>query len=267
MNCSRILRLAPLLALITSLGAQIAIVDSGAIGNQLNLAGTYTQNFDSLPSTTPLGGSAWVNNSTIAGWYSTQSDIIANGTNGALGSYGTSSERALGSTAAYWALRFSNNSSQIITGLSLSYTVEQWYRAANSPQVTNPLRLYYRVYPAAWTEGNELSMLTTGSGWTQVSTAIFLTPNATDITASVLDGNLPENQGGVNVMVSGITLAPGEKLWLRWVTFDDAGNDHALAIDDLSVSFSTAAVPEPASAAILLGLATLAFTCRRRSRS
>ena len=67
-------------------------------------------------------------------------------------------------------------------------------------------------------------------------------------------------------MINGITLAPGEKLWLRWVTFDDPGNDHALAIDNLSVSFSTATIPEPASAAALLGLAALAFATGRRRR-
>ena len=264
MKSSRILRLAPLLAFAVPLGAQITIVDSGAIGNQMNLAGTYSQNFDSLPASTPMGGASWVNNSTLLGWYSSQSYLLSNSTNGGLASYGTDSDRALGSVAAYWALRFVNNSSQTITGLSLSYDVEQWYRAANSPQVANPLRLYYRVYPASWTAGNELAELGTGSGWTQVSAAIFLTPNATDTSASMLDGNLSENQGDVSVMINGITVAPGEKLWLRWLNGEDAGNDHALAIDNLSVSFST--IPEPSSATALLGLAALAFATGRRRR-
>ncbi len=263
MNSSRVLRLAPLLAFAAPLGAQITIVDSGATGNQVNLAVTYTQNFDSLPIP-PQQGTNWVNNSPLPGWYSNQSYLLSNSTNGGLASYGTDSDRALGSVGAYGALRFVNNSSQTITGVSLAYEVEQWYRAENSPQVSNPLRLYYRIYPSTWTSGNELSMLTTGSGWTQVSSAIFFTPNATDTSASMLDGNLAENRGDVSVIVSGITLAPGEKLWLRWVTFDDPGNDHALAIDNLSVSFST--IPEPASATALLGLVALAFAARRRKR-
>ena len=41
MKSSRILRLAPLLALITPLGAQITIVDSGVIGNQVSVGGTF----------------------------------------------------------------------------------------------------------------------------------------------------------------------------------------------------------------------------------
>ena len=263
MNASRILRLAPLLALAAPLGAQITIVDSGAAGNQVNLAGTYTQNFDTLP-TPPPGGTDWINNSTLPGWYSNQSYILTNGINGGLASYGTDSDRALGSTGAYWALRFVNNSSQTISGVSLAYDVEQWYRAANSPQVSNQLLLYYRIYGAATSEAVEVDNISR-AGWTWLTAASFTTPNATDTSASMLDGNLPENQGDVSVMIDGITLAPGEKLWLRWVTFDDVGNDHALAIDNVSVSFST--IPEPASFAALLGLYSLAFANRRRARA
>lgn len=261
-------RLAPLLALAAPLGAQITLVDSGALANQLNLADTYTQNFDSLPSTAPLGGVDWVNNTNLRGWYSTagQSKLLINSTFYGLSSYGDNSDRAFGSTGAYWGLRFLNSTSQTITGFSVSYDVEQWYRAANDPQVSNGLRLYYKTYPTNYTEGNEMAEFGAG-GWTQVSSAAFFTPNSTLTTASMIDGNLAENKGTVSVVISGITVLPGQKLWLRWINGEDPGNDHALAIDDLSVSFSTAAIPEPASAAALLALAALASASRRRTRS
>ncbi len=252
--------LALLLVLSLPLGAQITIVDSGGTGNQVNLGGTYSQNFDSLPSSTPHGGNDWVNNVTIPGWYSTQSVYFANGVDGGLASYGTDGDRALGSVAAYWGLRFVNDSSQTITGLTASFDVEQWYRAANSPQATNNLHLYYRIYDASISEAVEAD-IQLGPEWIQVSDATFVSPNATLTSGEMLDGNLAENRGFVSVTVGDITLAPGEKLWLLWLT----GDDHALAIDNVAVSFQV--IPEPASAAALLGLAALACCSRRRSRA
>jgi hypothetical protein len=49
---------------------------------------------------------------------------------------------------------------------------------------------------------------------------------------------------------------------LRWTDVSNPGNDHGLAIDELS--FSASVIPEPASSSLLLvGLAGL--TGRRRS--
>ena len=60
------------------------------------------------------------------------------------------------------------------------------------------------------------------------------------------------------------TWAAGDTLWLRWVERNDIGNDHGLAIDDLS--FSVTAVPEPGTLALMLaGLAAVAFVARRRA--
>ena len=60
-----------LLATLTaafSATAQIEIVNSGATGNQLNLADNYTQSFDTLANTgTAL--TPWLNNTTLPGWY------------------------------------------------------------------------------------------------------------------------------------------------------------------------------------------------------
>ncbi len=246
----------------------IDIVASGASGpGQVNLTGTYTQDFDSLLSETPSSGVPFVNNSTIPGWYSTNSLYKANTASGGLSSLGKNedADRALGGGVTNWSLRFVNTTTEAITGVSVSYDVEQWYRGANSPQTSNDLHLYYRIWSAGFSEaievGNQL-----GAGWTHVPDATFTSPNATLTGAEWLDGNLSENQGHVSVIISGITLAPGEKLWLRWATFDEPGNDHALATDNVSVSFLTAAIPEPASAAALLGLAALARAQTRRSR-
>ncbi len=257
-------QLALLLVLSVRLGAQITIVDSGATGNQVNLGGTYSQNFDSLPSSTPHGGNDWVNNVTIPGWYSTQSAYFANVVDGGLGSYGTDGDRAFGSIAAIWSLRFVNSSNQTITGLTVSFDVEQWYRGANDPQIANNHVLFYRIYDASISEAVEVDSQF-GAGWTYVPGATFTSPNVTLTSSEMLDGNLAENRGFVSVTVDDITLAPGQKLWLRWGTGEDPGEDHALATDNVSVSFQV--IPEPAAAAALVGLAALACCARRRSRA
>ena len=61
--------------------------------------------------------------------------------------------------------------------------------------------------------------------------------------------------------MTGLNWQPGEDLWVRWADINDAGNDHGLAIDD--VTFSAEAIPEPATitmaglalAAVLAGAA------------
>lgn len=241
--------------------AAIDIVDFGATGDQVDLGGTYTQNFDNLLSVTPPGGASFNKNSTIPGWYSTQAGYGANWISGGLGSYGTGSDRALGGAIANWELRFVNTSSLTISGFSASYDVEQWYRAANSPQVTNTLQLYYRTYSASVSEFVEVGNILS-AGWTHIPDATFTSPNADLTTAAFVDGNLPENQGHVSFSIHGISLTPGQKLWLRWITFDEPGNDHAFGTDNVSVSFS--AIPEPATFAALLGMGSLALTATRR---
>jgi PEP-CTERM motif len=65
--------------------------------------------------------------------------------------------------------------------------------------------------------------------------------------------------------VGGLSWAPGQSLWLRWTDANDAGNDHGLAIDNVSVEAS-GAVPEPSTLTMFgvgaLGLAGAVY--RRR---
>lgn len=244
----------------------IDIVDSGASGAyQVNLTGTYTQNFDSLVSS-GTGGVPFSQDITLPGWYS-QLTYGANQLSG-LSSFGTDSDRALGSTAATWALRLVNASTQPITGFSISYTGEQWYRGANTPQVTDGMSCYYIKYSASETLAYEIYNMG-GLGATFISPLRFVSPNAVETSAAWIDGNLVENRTQISFDFTGVTLEPGEKIWFHWVSSNNPTyNDHALAIDDLSISFSTAAIPEPAATSALLGLAALGLAAsRRRLRS
>lgn len=73
------------------------------------------------------------------------------------------------------------------------------------------------------------------------------------------DGNVNfQLKSGV---IDSLSLDPGSTIWIRWTDIDHTGNDHGLAIDDFSATFTT--VPEPATMAIL-GLGLLALRRRKR---
>jgi hypothetical protein len=99
------------------------------------------------------------------------------------------------------------------------------------------------------------------TNWTSVAALNFLSPT-TGATATFLDGNAAANRSIFsNILLQGVTLNPGDQIFLRWLDIDDSGNDHGLAVDDFTVNLSV--VPEP-STAVLGGMALLGFTVFRR---
>ncbi|MGC3961350.1 MAG: immunoglobulin domain-containing protein [Verrucomicrobiota bacterium] len=71
-----------------------------------------------------------------------------------------------------------------------------------------------------------------------------------NLTASstALDGNASSNRESfLGILLSGVAVAPGQELMLRWFDNDDTGQDNALAIDDLVVTFDSG-VTNPAAA-------------------
>jgi hypothetical protein len=78
----------------------------------------------------------------------------------------------------------------------------------------------------------------------------------------MVDGN---NGGKVAGRGGSVTTswAAGDTLWVRWVERNDAGFDHALAIDDMTFSVTANDVPAPGSLLLLLaGLTPLGFAGR-----
>ncbi len=109
----------------------IAIVSVNAQTTTINLlTDIYSQNFNSMASTGTTGTVLPTN------WYSTLSSYrVSNGAvgNGGLYSFGDSAvtDRALGSIGSssatpFYGVKFTNNTSSIITTLNISYIVEQW---------------------------------------------------------------------------------------------------------------------------------------------
>lgn len=217
--------------------------------------GTYTQNFDALASS---GTNNWTDNSTLPGWYAAKtntgtpssfSNYVAgtgSGTAGALYSFGASgsSERALGSLASgntnigdiAYGVRFANDTGSDISSITITCTGEQWRNNGNtSVQV---LAFSYRVSDTAITNPDPAN----AGSWTPFSALDFNTPT-TGTAASPIDGNAAANRRVfAGVPLAGVAVPAGSEIFLRWRDINNTGNDHAVAIDDLTVNFSTGSI-------------------------
>ncbi len=233
------------LSLLLGLAAVVAVMAGMALKGPVqvvlaqvelvNLDTPYTQNFDTLANSGT--NISWTNNSTLLGWYSNRSTYNASdgsSTTGALYSFGTagSSERALGSIASgstytiYYGVRLRNNTNYAITALDVAYTGEQWRQGGNTNQ--HVLAFAYRV-------GDTVDDLIGGT-WIGVPALDFVSPitNSGAITGA-LNGNDPANRRELSATLN-VLILPGQEIMLRWMDINDAGNDHGLAIDDLSVT-------------------------------
>ena len=262
----------------------------------------YTQNFDSLPIT-PENASLqttvpWIDDSTssatqtsIPGWYlwHALNPGAESGTNGhqrlriGTGSGNTGSfysfgatgatERALGSvgsttiatnpgvtnedTRVLTALRLTNGTGQTLGSFTLTYTGEQWRDGGSTTPAPETLLFDYSLNAAAPQD--------TAATFTSVPSLNFTTPVFVNTgSGAAVDGNAAGNRQTLTATVSGLNWAPGTDLWLRWDDPQRAGNDHGVAIDDLSFT-SAVAVPEPGTCASLIGVAA-AMLARRRPR-
>jgi hypothetical protein len=213
-------------------------------------AGSYSQDFDTLPSTGTAN--AWADDTTIAGWYAQRAGtgtvvvIASNGTNsGGIHSFGTTeaTERALGSVGSNttghqaYGVVFQNTSGSAITINAINYTGEQWRNGGNA--TAHKLTLSYLRSATPITALSPPDALP--AGWIAVAGGDFTGPVAT-ATGAALDGNLAANQATV-AMAPSISIADGEYICLRWHDPNDAVNDHGLGIDNLAVSWITNATP------------------------
>lgn len=254
--------------------ALLALLPAHATISVGSAAFTYAQNYDALAQT----GSAntWVNDSTINGFSlfnSAGAAITAyaadNGASntGSFYSFGTtsSSDRALGSTAsggAYFgspasgapagfvAVAFTNTSGVALAGFTLGYDGEQWRNGGNTSAQSLTVDYGFGASYTAAVFGAPVAALT------------FTSP-VVGATGAAVDGNTAGRVANISATVTQ-PWAAGQTLWVRWTDLNDVGNDHGLAIDNLS--FSVTAVPEPGSWALMLaGLAATGFLLRRRA--
>ncbi|NJN85493.1 MAG: hypothetical protein HC881_03240 [Leptolyngbyaceae cyanobacterium SL_7_1] len=198
------------------------------------LSSSYSEEFDGLPGV----NGTWIDDSTIPGWYSTRASFIASSgtsTTGSLYSFGAApTERALGSIGSnatgtiYYGVRFVNDTTQTIDALDINYFGEQWRNGGNT--TAHKLDFAYQVGATSLTAGT----------WINFDALDYTGPVAT-ATGAALDGNA--NRLEVSSSLSGLSLAPGRELWLRWEDVNDTGSDHGLAIDSLTVATAGGVTP------------------------
>jgi gliding motility-associated-like protein len=243
MNIKSLLLSSVLLCFGLSSKAQVSM--TGASGN-------YSQDFNTLANAgAPV---VWADNTNIANWYSQRTgtgNTIVVGTGsvntGALYSFGVAgtnplTERALGSIGTGNAAAGSfahgvllqNNTGSALTSLIVTYTGEQWRNSAVA--AAQPITFYYQISSSAITSLTP----SVNTGWTAVPSLDFAAPIVGG-TAGALDGNVPANRATLSVSIPAIALNAGEYIMLKWEDPDHApGNDHGLAIDDVSIDWSSA---------------------------
>ena len=215
---------------------------------QVNMVttGSYNQNFNSLSNS--IIAVTWTDNTTIANWYAQRTGtgttyVADTGTSntGSLYSYGDlgNSERALGAVSSGGAaagnfahgLLLRNTSGVTITNITVSYTGEQWRRAASAAQT---VAFYYK------TSSSTISALdpNNNAGWIAVTALDFVSP-ITGGAASSLDGNNVANQAiKSNIAIPSLNLANNSYIMIKWDDPDHASNDHGMAIDDVTVNWN-----------------------------
>ena len=247
--------------------ALVAALMPAAASAQTALTTTnYQQNFDTLASSGATGtalpaGVAIVESGANAnGSYSVGTGSSNSGDSYSFGLTG-STDRALGSlgsgsiTSTVFGFLFTNGLGATINAFDIGYTGEQW-RLGNSTD--DGLVFEYST---------DASSLTSGT-WTAVSALDFL-PAVLTGTQGALNGNLAANQRSLAATISGLSIASGANFAFRWTDLNSTGNDHGLAIDNVSITsrLAAGAVPEPATwAMMLLGFGAIGTMLRKRAR-
>lgn len=251
--------------LVIMLAAAVAAPSATAISiTQFNTAAS--ENFDTLATTT--------SSVVPAGWKFAETGSGANTTYGAgTGSSSTGNTYSFGAAGsterAFGTLRTTgvvstigtiivNDTGHIITDLLIDYVGEQWRLGAIG-----------RVDRLDFGFSLDATSLTTGS-WSDVDALDFTAPVSAGTTGA-LNGNAAGNSTALSFTLTGLALADGATLWIRWTDFDSAGADDGLAIDNVSVTavrpFGTPvpeSLPVGMFAAVFVGLLALASQTRFR---
>jgi hypothetical protein len=263
---------------------------------------TYFQDFNSLPTApenvslgTTVNGAGWIddtaspagNQVSIVGWYLYHPIDISGGEGGVNGhqrmrigagtvntgafmDFGSSgnTDRALGNVGStttgpnnsdiYIGLRLNNNTGQTLDSFTLSYNGEQWRDGGAATPAAQSSIFMWSTTATAINDANSLFTTNTSLGFTS---PVFANTGS----GAAVDGNAAGRVAIGPVTVTGMVWLPGTDLWLRWDDISHVGNDHGLAIDDLSFS-AVATVPEPSTFA-LIGIGSLLVLFRRRFQS
>jgi hypothetical protein len=193
-------------------------------------AGTFTN--PALAGVHVVEGGANANSSYTAGTGSSNTgDTYSFGAAG-------SDDRALGGLQSNalvpnFGISFVNTTGSTLTSFTVTYTGEQWRLGA----VGRVDRLDFQY------STNATSFTSTSATWTNFDALDFTAP-VTSGSTGALDGNAAANRTLISAEITGVSIAPGQTVFLRFSDFNAAGSDDGLAIDDLSISVADGPVDD-----------------------
>jgi len=149
-----------------------------------------------------------------------------------------SQERAFGSVGSgsvrpTLGFGFTNNTSNTITQMNISYVGEQW-RTGDSLPLVDTLVFEYSL--------NATSIDDSAATWVSVNALHFYSP--TPVHQGSLDGNLAANQTSLSSTITA-QVANASTVYFRWRDGDISGTEDGLAIDDFSMTVTTSGGPLP----------------------
>jgi hypothetical protein len=227
------------------LAAAVATVVASAASAQVSIpvAGTpVTENFNTLAltgtsSTTPLG---WVLAETGTGANATYTAGTGSSTTGDTYSFGSaaSTDRAFGGLQSGALIptigaSFKNDTGIVLGSFDIGYTGEEWRCGAAT-----------RVDRIDFQYSLDATSLTTGT-WIDVNPLDFTAPYQAAVAA--LDGNLAANRTVIASNITGLAIAPGGIIWIRWTDLNATGSDDGLSVDDFSITGNEPPVPAHAA--------------------
>ena len=225
--------------------ALICLISGGVCGQVVitSVGSSYTQDFNTLANsgTSILMPTGWFFNESGTSSNNSYSAGTGSGTSGDTYSFGStsSSERSLGTlisnnlTSTIGA-SFSNNTGFTINSIGITYVGEQW-RLGTTGRL-DKLDFQYSIDATSISNGT----------WTDVNSLDFTAP-ITSGTLGALDGNNSANRVSITSIISGLSIANGVTISVRWTDFNSSGADDGLGIDDFSLIVQDATLSGNAS--------------------
>lgn len=266
---------------------------SAAQGNILYNGGTATENFNSIPvvnndTRVTLTGTGTVGNQVdlpgLPGWQATRIggtgtgnialwDDSSGGAGGRFYAYGDGTNRSMGmlasgATIGAFGVSYVNDTSDTFNQVTISYTRQIWHVQGTSTESLYETRFEFGYGSSA--NGSTSDNYLTSNDMVRYPALDAISPEENTVTGTSTGTNPDRSRFGaaeqwselVTATIDGVEWAPGETLFLRWVDFDAPGFDAGMSVDDFSM---TAAIPEPSTVALTMGLlAGLGVWLRRR---
>ena len=265
-STNTVVTVTPASAGYAAISANTTVINTDAVKIPLTTLATnsYSQDFNTLGTNTwtnvisstvgtqaSLGGAV---NTNLNGWFASflggtpNTNLVAddgNGTKSAVYNYGNTggSNRSLGglansSTAPAYGALISNSTASTLNSVVINLTGKFW---RSSSSVQNFLSFAYGEVDGTIVNNiNFITATNTDNVFSLPAANIYgPSPVATNAVGP-LDGNNITNQVQISNVAIPVNLAPGETMFIRWQDFDNSGFDAGLAIDDVSLTASTA---------------------------